>query len=64
MKNSMIVGKFTSEFRSAENPLNRYGPSSFSFALLYVAPIGAFFCTGVSPIDGHQRLLTAIFVFE
>ena len=35
------------------------GPSK-----LYVAPIGAFFCTSVSPINGDQRLLTAIFVFE
>ena len=26
----------------------------------YVAPIGAFFCTSVSPINGHKRLLTAI----
>ena len=26
----------------------------------YVAPIGAFFCTSMSPINGHERLLPAI----
>ena len=52
-RNSLKKSFFPRDFEGAKSLKNCEDNSQVSVFVIYVAPIGAFFCTSVSPINGH-----------